>query len=367
MTGAPLSWLLYATQVPASGQGGGIVRYTVELSAALARRDDVRLTVLARAGSAPFFRGHLGAGAAVRTLPDLPVPALSVLERLGTGGAGTRGFDVVQGTKHLVPRRSAGTRVLTVHDMLPLDEPAEFGLLKRVLLVRPYVASLRSADALVCVSAATRARLGAHVPGAVPRARVVGLATSTALRTAVPREVPELRGRRYALVVGDPSPRKNLGLVVDVWPQVVREVPDALLAVVGPPSWGPTARGQQHEALVADGSLAALGQLDDDQLRWCYEHATVVLCPSRVEGFGLPALEALALGAPLITSRDPALCEVSGDAARHLPADDPQAWCGPVVEQLRAGRTPVACPPPRTWDDVAQETVQAALAAREGR
>ena len=127
--------------------------------------------------------------------------------------------------------------MLTVHDMILLDRSSDFGLAKRTLLQRPYRASLREADVPVCVSAATRARLGAWEPAAARRAVVTPLASSPTLLGAVATPVPELAaavaaGRPFALVVGDPSARKNVPLVVAAWAQVVRERPDAVLALL---------------------------------------------------------------------------------------------------------------------------------------
>ena len=102
----PLTWLMTATQVPASGTGGGIVRYTVELARALHARDDVDLSVLVEPAARPFFAELLGSVARVHTLPALPTAARSLLERAGTGcGTFRRSFDVVHGTKHLLPRQ----------------------------------------------------------------------------------------------------------------------------------------------------------------------------------------------------------------------------------------------------------------------
>lgn len=355
-----LSWLLFATQVPSDGSGGGVVRYAVELATALRARDDIELTVLARRSSADFFRDLLGAGGHVATTPNLPTPALSLLERSGVGlRALQRPFDVVHGTKHLIPRVARGVEVLTVHDMLAVDRPEEFGQLKRTLLVRPYLASLRQASVLLCVSKATEDRVAAHVPGAERKSSVVHLATSTALRETTASPVPSLLGRRFALVVGDPSPRKNLRLAVDIWPEVVRRAPGAVLAMVGPPGWTTAHRGDRYDELRAAGSLQHLGYLSDGELRWCYENAAVVLCPSHAEGFGLPALEALSFGAPLITSDDPALCEVSGPTTPHLPSAAGDLWIEPVAGRLLTGRAPTQPADVRTWHDVAAETVAA--------
>jgi glycosyltransferase involved in cell wall biosynthesis len=285
------------------------------------------------------------------------VPAF---ERFALGRRIGSRFDVVQGTKHLLPRGVAARTALTVHDLLLFDRPADFPLPKRLLLGRPYAASLRQADALVCVSTATRDRLLRWDPDLAPRAAVAPLTTSPQLLDSLPVSVPSLAGRPFALVVGDTSPRKNLATAVSAWAQVVRRRPDAVLALVGPRAWGEEAYGPDYTALITAGQVEQLTGVDDGTLRWCYENCAVVLAPSLAEGFGLPAVEALDLGAPLVTSLDPALVEVSGDAAEHLPADDVDGWARAALRHLEgAASRPESARQRRTWDDVASETVAA--------
>lgn len=362
MTSAPLRWLLMATHVPAGGQGGGIVRYTTEIAEALNARPDIELHVLTSPPAAGFFVGLLGDARRLHVLPRLPRLAMALVERIGVRLTPWRqGFDVIQGTKHLLPRGVQGTLVLTAHDMLLVDRPGDFDPVKRRLLRRPYLSSLREADVIVSVSAATAARVEAWLPRVHPAITVVPLATSTALRTVAPVPVAALDGSQFALVVGDPSPRKNLPVVVESWPQVCAAVPEAVLAVVGPDSWGQTRYGRVFEALVAQGKVVRLPNIDDARLRWCYEQASVVLCPSLAEGFGLPAAEALDLGATLITSEDAALTEVSGNRARHVPAARGDLWVEAITAAMREGKMPTVASPPRTrsWGDVAEETVAA--------
>jgi glycosyltransferase involved in cell wall biosynthesis len=293
-------------------------------------------------------------------MPDAAVPAF---ERFVLGQRLGARFDVVQGTKHLLPRWVGARTVLTVHDLLLFDRPADFPLPKRLLLSRHYAASLRKAGSLLCVSAATRDRLLRWDPRLARRASVSLLTTSPQLLDSAPVPVPALLGRVFALVVGDASPRKNLAAVVAAWAQVVRRRPDALLVLVGPPAWGSESYGPDHAALVASGHVVQLTGVDDGTLRWCYENCTLVLAPSLAEGFGLPAVEALDLGAALVTSLDPALVEVSGDAAEHVAAGDVAAWVGAALRHLedpssaRGGKVR----PRRTWDDVAADTVAAVL------
>lgn len=354
-----LDWLVMATHVPPGGALGGVVRYTCELIAALGRRDDVRVSVLANRAAAADLEALAGADGRMHTVPPAPTVALSVWERYAATPGGS---DVVQGVKHLVPRRSRALRVLTVHDMVLLDRPQDFDGLKRRLLPGPYRASLVQADLLVSVSRATRSRLHSLVPAAAGSSVVVPLATSSSLLQAQPRPVAALAGRRFAMVVGDSSPRKNLGAVVDAWARVLVAHPDAVLAVAGPPSWGRSEQGASYDRLVATGALVPLGRIADDELRWCYENAAVVCCPSLAEGFGLPAAEALDLGAPVLVSDDAALQEVAaGRALQVVPAHDHDAWARALIDVLgRPRRLPTPPARVRSWDDVADDTVEAA-------
>jgi glycosyltransferase involved in cell wall biosynthesis len=351
-----LKWLLLATHVPAGGTGGGIVRYTVEIADHLDRHPDVELHVLTVASTRDFFVELLGDAQRVRTLPNLPTPLLSVLETVGAGTHG--GFDVIHGTKHVVPSWRRAQKVLTIHDMLLIDRPSDYSILKRVLLRPSYRRAIRTADSLVCVSRSTERRLAALLPPAAARSTAVPLAVSARLRESVPMALGPVDGVPFALVVGDTSPRKNVGLVVDCWHEVLEREPDARLVLVGPPSWTRDVVGREFTRLVESGRLVTPGHLSEEQLRWCYEHAVVVLCPSLAEGFGLPAAEAMCFGAPVITSQDAALCEVTGAAALHLAATDRDGWVAAIVA---AFARPVRRDPPatsRTWCDVADETVR---------
>lgn len=353
-----------AGHVPPDTRGGGIVRYTVELARALGRRDDVDLHLLTSPAAAGPLVDLVGGRDRVSPLPALPEAVLPAYERFALGHRLGSSFEVVQGAKHLLPRGVTARTALTVHDLLLFDRPGDYPLAKRLLLGRHYAASLRQADALVCVSAATRDRLLRWDPRLASRATVVPQTTSPRLLESEPVPVPTLVGRPFALVVGDASKRKNLSVVVAAWSDVIRRHPDAVLALVGPPAWGVESYGPHHAHLLSAGNLVQLTGIDDGTLRWCYENCAVALAPSLVEGFGLPAVEALDLGAPLVTSLDPALVEVSGPHAEHLPADDVAAWAEAASRRLGGSGRRQARRPTRSWDDVAAETVRAVVATR---
>jgi glycosyltransferase involved in cell wall biosynthesis len=370
---SPLRWLMLASHVPASGSGGGMVRYAVEMARALQDRHDVELSVVAAPEAVDYFVEQLGLAAhRVHRLPTRLTVGQAVAERMAlSSSVDIHHFDVIQGTKHLLPRTVGPdtTTVLTVHDMLMLDRRYDFGVLKRRLLPRPYLASIEQADVLACVSHATAKRLAAYAPGAGSRVSVVPLAMSSALLDATPVPVAALAQRPFALVVGDPSPRKNIRHVTSLWSQVLEQVPEAVLALVGPPGWGKAGADPEVQRLVASGAALQLGHLADGELRWAYEHTAVTLCPSLLEGFGLPALEAVTFDSPLILSEDPAMAEASGGLGQRVPLHDQAGWVAAVVAALRTGARvpPPQAPLARRWSSVAQETVLAARSARAAR
>lgn len=347
-----ISWLLMAAHVPAGGQRGGMVRYVVEFAKAVSLMPEVELNVIAAPDALDFWEQIVGDPARIHTMTAVPTATQAWLERRGLGSRALKqSFDVVHGAKHILPATAKGARLLTVHDFLPLDRPDDFGRLKRRLLPGPYLSSIREADALVCVSEATRDRLSSYVPEARSRAHVVPLAGG-ALAALAPMPVASLQDRRFALVVGDASARKNLRFLVGLWPAVTARHPDCELAIVGPPSWT-SGEGDQPDPP----GVSRLGFLSDEQLAWAYRQAQVVLCPSVLEGFGLPAREALDLGARLITSEDPALCEVSGSGALHVCANDSGLWLEAICEALETAPGSAPSVTIRSWLDVATETV----------
>ena len=350
----------------ALGGPGGIPRFTRELMVALDARDDVVLV--------PIVPEHaldlLGSLSLRNARPPLVIGGRgqvggSLWERYRLGSILERaGVDVVHGVKHLVPRTSLPT-VLTVHDVMAITWPQQFGFPKRALLPRQYLASMRSATVLVAVSEATRARIGQVDAALVDKTVVVGEGVGSGILAATPEPVPALEGRDFALVVGDLSPRKNIGVLLDVWPEVHRAT-GLVLAAVAWEAWHSDETRARLEALAAQGRAVWVRGASDAELRWCYEHTRVVLAPSLEEGYGLPVVEALAFGARVVASDDAALVEVGRGRTVHVPGHDRGGWEDAVKS---AARMPIdtgsAAPlPPESWADAAAGTVEAYERAR---
>ncbi len=362
-------WLVLGSHIPPDGGLGGMIRYTVEVTRSLQQRSDVEVHVHCRPEAVRFLLRDLGISPH-RLHPSAPssTVAASLAERFTIGRLMQRiDADVVFGSKQLLPRASGRdrdvVRLLTLHDMLPLDRPGDFGLAKRVLLPPAYRRSINDADIIACVSNAAQDRLLAHEPQVAARAMVVANAMSSALTEVEPEPIAELADRRFALIVGDRSRRKNAGFVVGLWPEVRARVPNAHLALVGPPGWGRNEDIPGTQAMVDSGALSEPGRVSDGQLRWAYDNAEVTLCPSLLEGFGLPVLEALSLGCPTIISQDPAQVEAADGRATIVDLASPDRWVDAIAEHLTAKRpASTADQPCRTWDDVAAELVAAVSA-----
>lgn len=321
--------------------GGGMARYERELLAALGDRDDVEVVVVVPPGEEDAVAGVPNVLDVV-TLRGRGAVGRGLDERYGIGRRLERaGVDVVHGTKHLVPRTRLPT-VLTVQDLILLTWRSTFPGPKAVLLPRQYRASIRDATVLAAVTEATRARLGALDPALLEKTVLVPNGLSVPLLEVDPVPVPTAAGRPFALVVGDLSARKNLELLLGLWEDGLGEESGLLLVVVGPAGWKSDDTRARLTALAARGLAVWAQDAPDAQLRWCYEHATLLLMPSFEEGFGLPIIEGRAFGTPVLASEDPALVEVGGGQVTHLDARDRSAWRAAIVAASGVARVPTA-------------------------
>jgi glycosyltransferase involved in cell wall biosynthesis len=218
--------------------------------------------------------------------------------------------DVIHATGMAIPPKSAPLAV-TVHDLAFLDHPEHSTRHGLRFFRRSLALTRRDADVVLCPSDATRREL-ADVGVAPERVRVVPWGVEPFEVTA--DEIDRVRARhrvngRYVLWVGTVEPRKNLAGLLAAFRQLHDH--EAELLLVGPPGW--------NEDLAArlgatGGRVRALGFVPTDELRALYAGAAAFCLPSLREGFGLPVLEAMMAGAPVVTTAGTATEEVVGDA-----------------------------------------------------
>lgn len=212
--------------------------------------------------------------------------------------------------------------VATLHDLSFLERPGSLPFRHRLYWNR-VARRLPRAHEVIAVSAATRAAALARLPLDPARVHVVPEAPSAAFRPVDPARAEEARARHrldgpFALAVGAFEPRKNLETAVAAAGLAARRLGAPLdLAIVGREPAGPVERAPHARRL---------GPLDDEELAALMTVASAVLVPSFDEGFGLPLIEAMACGAPVIASRAGALPEVAGGAAVLLDPRDRDGW-----------------------------------------
>ena len=229
----------------------------------------------------------------------------------------------------MIPVPTAAPLVATVHDLGFLDQPEHNSRRGRSFFPRAWTIVRQRARIVVCPSQVVADDCLRHGVDAA-RLRVVPWGVSAPICAAEGAEV--VRGafglpERFALWVGTLEPRKNLpGLV-----EAVRRMPGLDLAVVGPAGWN--LDGADVLAPLGD-RVHRLGVVDDHQLSALYRAASVFAYPSFLEGFGLPVLEAMAHGTPVVTAEGTATAEVAGGAARLVDPHDPAAIAAAIEAAL---------------------------------
>jgi glycosyltransferase involved in cell wall biosynthesis len=231
--------------------------------------------------------------------------------------------ELFHATEHLLlPLRRAPT-VLTVHDLIFHLFPQHHTRLNRWYLNLAVPLFCRRAGAIIAISESTRRDLVAHFGVDAGKITVIYEAAAPHFRPAPAAECAAVRAKyglpeRYLLHVGTLEPRKNLIRLLDALDLLRREGQHLPLILVGTKGWLYEGFFHRLEELRLDEQVKLLGYVPDVDLPAVYGAATACVLPSVYEGFGLPVLEAMACGAPVVCSRTSSLPELGGDVARYF-------------------------------------------------
>jgi glycosyltransferase involved in cell wall biosynthesis len=252
--------------------------------------------------------------------------------------------DVLHCPTYRGPTRSRVPLVVTVHDLAVFRHPEAFNRWTRAYSPRVVPRVLAAAQRVIAVSEFTRQELIELLRVPDEKIRVVPNAVGDEFTN-----VGEAAEGDYVLAVGTLEPRKNLARLVEAVQRTKRE-----LRVVGARGWG----GVE----VGGNGVRWLGEVSDKQLARLYRGAACVAYPSLYEGFGIPVLEAMACGAPVVTTRGTAMEEVADGAAVLVDARDP-AEIAAGIERAATDRDELVArglerASQFRWDAVAAATVQ---------
>lgn len=323
----------------------------------LHQRPDLRLVLLLRRqGDADVIR---------RRLAELDAPLDRVtFEPLGR-------IDDVQATLFWypwnvsLPAPRRGVVVATIQDVAPLvlPDPRRRKFLKNLRWRRRYAFTAKRADMVLAISEFTRDEVHRVLGVPLERIRVTLLAADDLRIPPAERDAEALARlgvtKPYVLAVGAADRRKNLGLLERAMPRVAERFPAVTLVLAGP-------RRRSARSAREPAWQRTLGFVSEEDLMTLYRCARVVVAPSSYEGFGLPVLEAMQLGAPVIAARASSLPEAGGAAAAYVEPDDDAALSREIARVLsddavrRAMREASLAQSARfSWDETAQRTLAA--------
>lgn len=349
----PVPTSLDVSAIPAQPAGAG--RYVVELARALGTRDDVALTVVCRKGDAARWRRLAPASRVLETVWAPRTLRVAYEQwRLGpvVAGLADPAIAVHHGPHYTFPHRLGRVgAAVTVHDLTFFDHPEWHETAKVPFFQRAIRRAASEADAIVCVSEMTAERLRRLLsprgpvfvaPHGVDHSRFSPApagAESTDADARLLEGAGLPPGLEYVIHLGTIEPRKGVTDLVAAFDRVAGSHNELELVLAGIDGWGSAEVTRAVAACHHPDRVRRLGYVADNVVPALLRSARVVAYPSHEEGFGLPALEALACGAPLVTTSGTVMAEVAGGAAWTVTAGDPEGLAAAIEDILAAGDT----------------------------
>ncbi len=327
-----------------------------------------------RTGDETYIRGLLGelAGApglrlaAITRRPDLVPEGIEPIELPAHSQTLRMGFRVprllrrlrpkLAHFQHSLPLSCPCPAVLTVHDLSFERDSAVMGLRDRLTFKAAVPRSARRAARVLAVSELTKRDLIEHY--GIPETKIV--VTPNGVDPAFTPQGSSPNGEPYALFVGALQPRKNAGIAIEALALLGEGAPR--LVVVGKDHGGRADAERAAERNGIAGRVDFRGHVSQEELAALYRGAACLVFPSRYEGFGLPMVEAMASGTPVVATTAGALPEVAGGAAILVEERNPVALAGGIERAIADRERLVAAGLERarqfTWAETARRTLE---------
>jgi glycosyltransferase involved in cell wall biosynthesis len=247
-------------------------------------------------------------------------------------------IDLFHGTMNVVPRLLACPAVVTIHDLAFLRWPEQVPKRRYRYLAAGVRHAVNQSRQVVAVSAATKADVVELLQVDPSRISITPLGVDPTFRPVDEHMLATFRERHtlkrpFILAVGNLEPRKNLPALLRAFAQIANDIPHDLV-LVGGEGW---LTGEIHDTLTAlrlGDRVHMTGFVADDDLPIWYSAADLFVLPSLYEGFGLPILEAMACGTPVIASNTSSMPEVAGNAALLIDPQDDDAIATGIARVL---------------------------------
>ena len=304
----------------------GISRYISELVEGLERIKDPKDEVL-------LFGQKTG------PIKENPMARILWEQSLLPVNIATRRLSVFHTPIGAVPLLSVAPTVVTVHDLAFLKFPDQLPSSRRKWLIAATRMSARHAGKIITVSEATARDLREWLNVPESKIQAIPLATSGKVERVEGASLDMFRlkweiDRPYVVAVGTLEPRKNLPTLLRAFAKIKDDV-DHQLVLVGPEGWLTGELKSTLEELELGDRVRLTGFVSDEELGGWYSGADLLAFPSYYEGFGLPAIEAMNCGTPVLSSDNSVFPEVVGDAGVMIPADDVDVWAETMRDLLR--------------------------------
>lgn len=283
--------------------------------------------------------------------------------------------DIIHKACFSVPRFGNFKKVVTIHDIIPLKFPENFSASSRFYFTKLMPWSYKFADYIITISESAKRDLIDVLKLDPEKIRVIYEAAGDEFQVITDADkIGQVKKKygidgEYILNVGTLEPRKNLEFLVEVFKEILKfgnsEIDNLKLVIVGKKGWRYENLFRGIENLGIKDKVIFTDYVDEQDLLYLYNGAKLFVFPSIYEGFGLPILEAMKCGVPVISSNSSSLPEVVGSAGTLIDPKNKELWVKSIVDVLKNGEKQILMKADGlkqadkfSWEKCARETLE---------